>query len=162
MKKNYVGSLLLLACFVVSCASSNSTRERAATYRTSIGTGTELDIQRQTPVLLTRYGYEMNRQEGSSDGLYFETSWRERSLFEDEEAMGIKQARTRIIITTRPRGSGTASAALHTITFVAENEVILAEEDGWTNSVMTDMTEQYLRGISREYSTEMSTGVRRF
>lgn len=93
------------------------------------------------------------------DGIYFESEWKERDLFDDEVSKGIVDARTRIIVFSRPR---TAQAStLQRVSLEIENHVKFEGVDDWDRSVITDDTEDYFTDIERVLRTEFSTGIRR-
>jgi len=133
------------------------------TYSTRVGTGTATDIKVYTPRILNKYHYDIARFEESSDQLYFQTYWNNRSPFEDEEEMGIVDARTRFIITTRSRSrSGMRPGVMNTVRLEVENQVRFRDEDEWKRVDVSDDLQSFVRNIVLELRSEIDTGVRSF
>lgn len=156
----YLITCLLLIVFVISgCGSTGGASERENTFRSSLGTATEHDLRIKVPFYITRNGYTMYREEVTLDGTYFETEWRDRSLFDDEREMGIEAARTKIIITGRPREAQATS--LQRVNIEIFNHVKMPGVEGWIRTVLTDQTRENYRDFTRGLVQELDSGVRR-
>ncbi len=157
MIRSLLLSSIFIAGFLAGCSSSE--RVTSNTHRSNLGTATETDILRTVPRIFDRYNFTVYREEATMDGIYFESEWKERDLFDDEVSKGIVDARTRIIVFSRPR---TAQAStLQRVSLEIENHVKFEGVDDWDRSVITDDTEDYFTDIERVLRTEFSTGIRR-
>jgi len=157
MKNSSILSVLFLAFILLGCSSSE--RVTTNTHRANLGTATETDVLSTVPRLLDRYNYTIYREEATMDGIYFETEWKERDLFDDEVEQGITEARTRVIVSSRSRTAQASS--LQRVSLEIENHVKFEGESDWDRSIITDQTEDYFSDIERVFRTEFSTGIRR-
>ena len=156
MKQIY---LILGIILFISAGCATSDRVSENTYRANLGTATETDIVNQVPRILDRNGFTIYRQEVTLDGVYIESDWKERDLFDDEVAQGITEARSRIIVRARPRTAQASS--LQTVNMEVENHVRVEGQDDWDRSIITDDATDYFRTIERSIRTELATGIRR-
>lgn len=154
----YLSFLLIMVLAVLaSCATSDRVSEN--TYRANLGTATETDIVSTVPRILDRNTFTVYRQEVTMDGVYIETEWKERDLFDDERSEGIIEARSRIFINARPRTAQATS--LQRVSMEIENHVRLEEDGDWDRTIITDQTNEYFREIERSIRTELASGIRR-
>lgn len=157
--------LLFLLPFFIGCAGSASgdKTEPSNGFSTDVGTATEFDFYQKTRRILDRYQYEIIRQEESVDMLYVETRWNDRIPLEDEQAIEIVQARTRVIVQARPRTrGGTGSSRVYKVHFIAENEVLFINNDEWVRVPLTPQCRAYLAKFADDLQTEFRTGIRKF
>ncbi len=150
-------AITILSIAIAGCASSDTVREQ--TYRSNLGTATDTDIQRIVPNILSRYNFTIYRDDITLDGIYFETEWKERDLFDDEKALGATEARSRIYVTARPRTAQASS--LHRVNFEVQNEILIEGEEGWNRETITEEAEEYFSEIARTLRVEFDTGIRR-
>ncbi len=158
----FLPMMLCLASFILmvlaGCGTSNTPSEREYIYRSSLGNSTETDLRMKVPRFFSRMNYTLYRDEVTLDGTYFESEWRERSLFDDEPDMGISQARTKIIVTSRPL---TAQATTQQRAFIEIfNQVYIEEEGGWVRNLCSPQTEEYFRDLTRRFRDDLESGVR--
>lgn len=149
----FIVTLVLLT----GCATSERVSEN--TYRANLGTATEADIVMTVPRILDRNNFTIYRQEVTMDGVYIETEWKERDLFEDELSQGIVEARSRIYVNARPRTAQASS--LHRVSMEVQNHVRFEAGGDWDRTILTEQTNEYLRDIERSIRTELATGIRR-
>jgi hypothetical protein len=157
--KYFVSVFLLFVLILSGCGSTGGSSERENTFRSNLGTATEHDLRLKVPLYITRTGYTLYREEVTLDGTYFETEWRERDLFDDERAMGVEAARTKIIITSRPREAQATS--LQRVNIEIFNHVKMPGEEGWIRTILTDEARDYYRDFTRRLNQELDSGVRR-
>jgi len=131
-----------------------------AAYSTTVGTATATDIRNTVPRILSKYQYQISRVEESSDQIYVQTQWNNRTPFEDEYDAGVKNARTRIIIEARPRTR--VGTILNTVRFTAENMVLFDLEGDWENRSLSQEGERYIRAIVNDLKADLDMGVRTF
>lgn len=155
--KSLLITIILLSTALVGCASSDTVREQ--TYRSNLGTATDTDIQRVVPNILNRYNFTIYRDEITLDGIYYETEWKDRDLYDDERALGVTQARSRIYVTARPRTAQASS--LHRVNFEVQNEVMIEGDEDWNRETITDEAENYFSEIARTLRVEFESGIRR-
>jgi hypothetical protein len=150
-------AIIILSIALAGCASSDTVREQ--TYRSNLGTATDTDIQRIVPNILSRYNFTIYRDEITLDGIYYETEWKDRDLFDDERALGVTEARSRIYVTARPRTAQASS--LHRVDFEVQNQVMIEGEEDWNRETITDEAETYFSEIARTLRVEFESGIRR-
>lgn len=147
----------MVLAVLASCATSERVSEN--TYRANLGTATETDIVSTVPRILDRNNFTVYRQEVTMDGVYIETEWKERDLFDDERSEGIIEARSRIIINARPRTAQATS--LQRVSMEVQNHVRFAEDGDWDRTIITEQTNEYFREVERSIRTELASGIRR-
>ena len=162
-KRTWLTVTVLLSAFLLvsvfnSCATMKSDYA-SKEIRENLGRTSDSDIKFKVPRLFNRHNFQIYRHEETMDGITYESEWKERNLFEDEEVLGVERARNKIFISSRP---ATARASnLHRVWFEAVNEVWVQNSESWTDTLMTDMTEEYLNGLVQDYKDELAVGVRR-
>lgn len=160
-----LNSILVIATLMAGCASfmgDDTTGYRDITL--SAGGAPAHDVYVKTARILNRHMYETVRQEESSQMLYFETRWRYREPFEDEQAQGITAARTRLMVQARPRLAAVAAGGsnLYRVQIVAENMVRLADSQEWVRIPNSKMYTTYIRQIARDLEIEFRLSIRKF
>jgi hypothetical protein len=148
--------LMALSLIISSCSTSEYASKEV---RENLGRTTDNDILIKVPNLFNRHNFQIYRHEETLDGITFESEWKERSVFDDERALGVERARNKIYVSSRP---ATARATnLHRVWFEGINEVFIQGSDRWTDTLMTDMAEKYLNDLVQDYKDDLAVGVRR-
>ena len=108
------------------------------------------ELLRVLPRSLARHGYFIiQTQQRSPDGLQFVTDWRVRPVFSEEVFSGVQQARTRLVVDAKRRGTR------YSLTVYAES--FLEDESGsWREAAPTPKMKAHLQ----ELSTAMAMDVR--
>ena len=157
--------VMLCTTLVWGCATSGagSAEMGAIPFRETVGNATAIDVERKTRQVLERYHYELVRTETTRYSMYFETHWRQRAPFEDEEALGISAARSRIIVRgrSRTRGAG-GTTGLMVVEFTMENLVLDEDSGQWRQVVVTNMFRAYAKEIANRLKDEFTSGIRVF
>jgi hypothetical protein len=151
--------LVLLSVLVLAsgCASTGG----SAQFRRDVGSATGPDALERGAMVLREYHYEVVRQEQTPD-LVMETHWLPRAVFDDERALGIGDAESRVLITGRQR-IDTLLGSLYTLTMVVENRVRPVDNDQWVETINTRSFSQYAERMAKRLEEELRTiGVRRF
>ncbi len=126
-------------------------------YYTKLGVSLPDDLERIVFRMLDKHQYQIVRRTTSMEQIYYETEWRVRYPFEDEIKLGVASARSRIIITARPRDfGGTGTILVYRVKFYAENEVRFSDTSGYTRIPISDMAKRYFRRIANDIKTEMN------
>ena len=157
-----IAMLMSLGLLVLQmgCSGASSSTSTSNTFRESLGSTSRAQIGKTLEeIVLRKYQYQIERQVDSAEDIYYETRWRDEMAVEDEAAQGYSFARTRIIITARPRNRTPGTAASYSVAFRAECLVRGAAGD-WMEAPMTAMRKARLKEISNEMKTEMTTGIR--
>ena len=150
-------SILLLQ---VGCSGASSSTSSSNSFRESLGSTSSAQLQKSIGDIVQRkYQYQLERETYSSEDIYVETRWRDDGATDDERAQGYSFARTRIIITARPRNRTGGAARTVSVTFRAECLLRGAAGD-WIEAPMTAARKTKLKEISIELKTEMTTGIR--
>jgi len=149
---------LVVAAVTSACASGGG---GSAVYRREIGNASLNDVLSRSRLILNRYQYEVLEQD-SLPFVRIETHWRERRPFEDETAMGITEAETRLIISARARAQ-TDLGGTYNIRLTMENRVRLMDAPEWNEKTNTTMFQRYADEVTAEFRKEISDiGVRRY
>jgi hypothetical protein len=158
------GLLILMPIFVNCAGSSSGGSTLSHTYIANVGTATSFDVNEKTRRLIDKHHYVIFRHEQSQDMIYFETEWRDRAPFQDEQDNGIIQARTRFILEARPRirAEVAGSSDLNNVRLIFENMVLFESSPDWQYVPMTAMCKSYVRRIADDLNTDFRTGFRRF
>jgi len=161
LKLRYLFVVLMAGGLLAGCSGANTGGGNESTFRQNLGTADRTTLVQETrEALLTRYGFHLEREVTSTEDVRFETEWKEESALEDERTEGYTHARTRIVVTARPRNRSTSGAQSYAVRFVAETEVQPLGSDVWQLAPMTPMRLDYIRQISNHLRTEYSTALR--
>lgn len=150
-------SLALVACAASSSGGAGDTGP--ASYKKALGTAGLIDIQNRVPKVLSRYQYEVERQDESPALLVIYTRWNGRYPLEDEIARGVTEAMTRLVLTARARARTGGTADVRVVELTVENRVLLRDSTEW-RGLMTPMFKDYADKLADEFKTELLTGVR--
>jgi hypothetical protein len=153
----------------MGCAASSGdkpasgSKPGALKYTADLGTATTFDFQEKSQRALNKYQYVIERYEEYGNILYLETQWKDRQIFEDEQASGIIEAKSRIILEARPstRSSG-GVAKLNKVEFTAENLVMFENTQTWASVPMTPLCKAYFKRFADDLRAEFRTGFRRY
>lgn len=155
MSCRYVVSILLLAA--AACASGGG----SALYQREIGNASGLDAFDRAQLIISRHHYEVSEQD-SIPFIRIETYWRPRQPFADEQALGITEAESRLLVIARVRGESEIGS-IYNIRLTVDNRVRVAGAPDWNESINTPLFEDYADQIVQDFRTELTNiGVRRF
>ena len=160
MKPTHIGILLAVSALAISgCGASSGAGGGNDVYRKSLGTTTVNNlIQYTDEVVLTNYGYRFDRRETTSpENIRFETSWKDLTPTEDEQALGIQFTRCKIEVTGRPRNRTTGDL---TARFLGECEYRMAGTASFVTAPLSDERNAYLEEISDRLETELRSNWR--
>jgi hypothetical protein len=90
-----------------------------------------------------------------------ETHWRDRRPFDDEIAVGIEHAQTRLVI-TGSRRSATPLGPLYSVRMAVHNRVQVAGADDWRYVAATPQYRNWVEQISGTLRRELTMGIRVF
>ena len=153
-------SLLSILVLQLGCSGSGSTTSSGNSFRENLGSTSLAQLQKSIEdIVLRKYQYQYERDTYTSEDTYVETRWRDDAALEDEKAAGYVFARTRIIITARPRNRTPGAMQTFSVTFRAECMVRTAAGD-WMEAPMTAARKAILKEVSNELKTEMTSGIR--
>jgi hypothetical protein len=145
--------------FVLGCAASGG----LSAYKEQLGNATPGDLAKETRLIFERFQFEMEREDSSLTYQVYQTRWNGRTPFQDELDSGVVEARTRLVVTGRARGSGSAGTAnVRVVEFVAENMVMYSETGDWVIGRVTPMFREYVDEISNELKMRFTSGLRVF
>lgn len=136
---------LLATLVAAGCASAGMDGEALAarTFAADLGRVTYQALRDAVDdVLVGERGFDLVREEEQYSTLYYETAWRRREPFPDEERTGVTAARSRLVVRGR-RGGG----ELYGATFEGENEVRTRDDPTWHAAPVTEDFEVHMRRI---------------
>jgi hypothetical protein len=150
--------VLFAAVLSTGCAAASgrqSLPERAEYDRTSnahtdVGSVSSADeLFRLLPRVLSQHGYFVAKSHQTTpDGFQFLTDWRTRPVYADEAFEGVQQARTRLVIEARRRGTRYA-VTLYAVSFLED------AEGTWREARRSRMMEKQVRDIGRSMQLEV-------
>lgn len=156
MRMSRLFSLMALA-MLAGCATGGG----SAFYRKEVGQATALDAKTLAEQVITRYGYTIDSFEEEPE-IRIQTHWRHRLPFEDEAAVGITAAESRIVVVARPRSYTDERGAYYNIYFMVENRLGVAGEPAWNSTLNTPQFRAYADSMAEDFkSLLMNIGVRR-
>jgi hypothetical protein len=149
---------LVPACLLVlnACASGGG----SALYRKEVGIASGRDALRVIQSVAQQYTYEIESADTTRE-VRVETEWLKRRPFEDESALGIEDAESRLIVVGRPRGSN-ALGTSYSVMLTVENRLRAQGMSTWSESLNTAMFKAYADRIAntmKEWFTNIGTRV---
>ena len=127
-------------------------------------------IQRVTPkdikdhmqkILVGEYQYEIEETSESRSSLYYETSWKEVNLTEDEKERNLTNVRVRFKLRSRETRSGpTNTYNVHSLKLTAEVESYQSTNgsSNWVRAEITPQRRDYLENIYDDFKLEFDSG----
>jgi hypothetical protein len=123
--------LVLPLLAAAGCASARGVGSGAMSEE--IGPATIPAVEREVMPILERHGYTILRTDRGQDRVMLETDWVLRPPYADEAATGVVDARSRIIITTRPRATtNSAGVQLAGVTMRMEIQHLRQGNENWS------------------------------
>jgi hypothetical protein len=116
-------------------------------------------MEKVPAILRHRYNYEFRIFRSGKSDLYIETEWLNRLPFPDERALGVHQARTRIVLagSHRGRASTTDMTAIRTfLTLQLDYAIFIHNSDRWRGVPLGDSMKDYLATLERELRTSLN------
>jgi hypothetical protein len=131
MQKRALPALLALALAIGGCVSAGAGRSPGA-FVEEIGPAIVPAVEREAMPILQRFGYAVQRTERTQDRITIESNWVNRQPFAEEEAAGVRDVRTRVVIATRPRSTtNSAGSTVSAVTLRVEVEHLSSGSDMW-------------------------------
>ena len=155
--KNRLVLSALFAVIVAACASGSGAR----LYQKEVGLASGTDLRRITSLMYLRFHYEVAEHD-SVPMLRWESHWRPRSPFRDEQELGVTNAESRLIVIGRARSESDVMTT-YTARVTMENRVRVAGSEVWNESLNTPMFRAYADSLAEGFRTEIANiGVRRY
>ncbi len=153
-------ALLTILLLQVGCSGASSSTGGSASYRESLGTTSRAQLMKTTEdILIRKFQYQYERQVDTIEDVYIETRWRDQITLDDEQSQGYAFARTRIIITARPRSRSVGGLQTYAVTF--RGECMVRQHGGnWVEVPLSAKRKAGMRDLAREMKTEMTSGLR--
>ena len=146
-------SMLLLA----GCASGGG----SALYRTEVGTASGPDALTIVQRVAEQYTYRIENVDSLRD-IRIETEWLKRRPLEDESALGIEDAESRLVAIARPRGTNVLGTS-YSVVLQVENRLRVQGTATWNESMNTPMFKAYADRIANAMKEWFrNIGVRRY
>ncbi len=164
MRLLLVSIALPVTIFVIAgCTTSSGDAPSPAMYTKDLGSATAAELGRETPLILARYQYQIERVTSTKSFRTIETRWHGRYPLQDELDSGVVEARTRITVNARSRRRAAGgSSDMMVVQLTAENMVRMVDSLEWRHGFMTPMFRKYIEEIADRLKTEFQTGVRVF
>jgi len=153
VKRSICGALALV---LAACASAAP----GSVFERSLGTASGTDALERSVRVLRLFQYEVDREEQTPRLITVQTRWKRRSPFEDEAALGISAAETRVTVTARFRQE-TVAGALYGVSLSMENRVQLGSTTEWLGDHASPMYRTYADSLATGLQRELTIGIRR-
>ena len=112
-------------------------------------TPTEAVLLRQLPLALSKQGYFIIRTDpGVGGGYRFTTDWRVRPVYTDEVFEGVQQARTRLVVDARLRGTS-YNLAVYAVSYLEDATGV------WREAPPSNAMRKQLRELSTQFALDM-------
>lgn len=155
--------VLLAIAPIAGCAGTASEGQESSRYRSNLGIATVIGVNEQTQrILVEKHHYVIQRSDMTGQWLYVETEWKRREPFADEKEIGVVDAQSRVILQGRPRIRHSSLTMRFNMKLIGENRLLYTDTGTWESGYISDMCEDYFRGIAREFKSEFSTMVREY
>lgn len=152
---------LVLGLFLVAVPACAGSGNGSAVFRADLGISTAVQSMTISERIFNQFQYTVERQDDPPN-LRMESEWRMRPPFEDERALGIVEAETRLIVTGRQRLE-TELGSQFAMTLMVENRVRAGTDGDWRDTYNTPQFREYARSIAERLEREFRTiGVRTF
>ena len=163
MKWTSGGAVLLALTLLAAAACAGGGQGRAGTFmERGVGLGTPVEIVEKTKRIFELHQFEIELEQGEPD-IFYMTRWRVRMPFEDEDALGVRQAESRVTVRARPRSPTAAQGAVYRIDVTVDQRVMTAGSEGWTQITLTPQAREYAARILADFRREFDVGgVRRY
>lgn len=126
-----------------------------ASFNDRTGQVTETDLYMRLPRVLAKYGFFIRSGESSYQSLTFETDWRTRKIFPDEQALGVTAARTKL------RFRAIWNGKFYSLRLLMDNEV--QHGSGlWIQGEPGKDFLAYAKEIANDIRAEVASGMRTF
>ena len=149
--------LVLVGVFTLNACASGA---GSALYRKDVGIASGRDALRVIQSVAQQYTYEIESADTTRE-VRVETEWLKRRPFEDESALGIEDAETRLLVVGRPRGTS-ALGTSYSVMLTVENRLRVQGTAAWNESLNTAMFKAYADRIAntmKEWFTNIGTRV---
>jgi hypothetical protein len=143
-----------------ACATGGGVTANQSRFERDVGVGTAEQVYEKAMRLVTLHQFDVERETRES-GLYIETRWLPRLPFEDERAMGIATAQSRLIIRANLRNT-TELGELYAANLVVETRVQTRDSQEWSYAVATPRYREWAQKLADDLRRELDVGVRRF
>jgi hypothetical protein len=149
---------LLVLPLLAACASGGG---GDAVFRAEVGMSTATQSMTIGERIFSQFQYTVSRTE-EPPNLRMETEWRLRPPFDDERALGIVEAESRLVLMGRQRLE-TELGSQFAMTVMVENRVRVGTDGEWMDTRNTPQFRAYARSIAERLEQEFRTvGVRTF
>ncbi|HEX6065651.1 MAG TPA: hypothetical protein VFZ04_15580 [Longimicrobiales bacterium] len=110
---------------------------------------TQSALLQDLPRTLAKHGYFIIRTEpGMGEGYRFLTDWQVRPVYAEEAFAGVQEARTRLVVDARRRGTGYA-VSIYAVSFLED------ETGSWRPAVASSAIRKQLRDISTQFALDV-------
>jgi hypothetical protein len=163
MKWTSGGAVLFALSLLTVGACAGGGQGRAGTFmERGVGLGTPVEIVEKTKRIFELHQFEIELEQGEPD-IFYMTRWRVRMPFEDEDALGVRQAESRVTVRARPRSPTAGEGAVYRIDVTVDQRVMTALGEGWTQITLTQQAREYASRILADFRREFDVGgVRRY
>ena len=162
MNNKQIKFLIILNILFVGCVSTGGL-SKVNRHSETVGQASSFNFQNSATRLLDRYSYTINRYEEYSSRVYYETMWKDHSLFDDEIDIEINAVQTRLILEARPKiKEPTAGRETYSVKFTGEVLVRMDPFGEWITISMTPQRKVYFKQLADDFKFDLRASIRRF
>ncbi len=136
-----------------ACSSSSIRKDNTGVYIYNMGRASEYDVLRTIPRILNKFHFYVLHNYNTGAYRTYETEWKSRYPFEDEQEINILEGRMKINIRTRK-----TSNKLEYVRFEVNNMVKIPQAPDWINAPMTKMVKKDIDRMLNELKNEFDEG----
>lgn len=149
------GATILFGSGCATVGQYGGTGVGSAIFNDRTGQVTESDLYVRLPRVLARHGFFIVANDRFYNGVTFETQWRLRDPFPEEQARGATAARTQV------RFRATHGGSLYSLQLQVENMIQIASGE-WIHIPLDEDALHYAREVASDVRLEIASGIRRF
>lgn len=149
-----VGAVLLAGALQLSACATASRTAVSHSYFQDLGEVAFSSLSEAVERVLERaHGFRIVRSDEQYSTVFYQTAWREREPFPDEEESGVSEARSRVVV----RGQRTTGGAFRVI-FEGENEIRTDSIPTWHTASITADFREWMGEIEADLAEAASPG----
>ncbi|MEX0892582.1 MAG: hypothetical protein WEB88_10465 [Gemmatimonadota bacterium] len=153
--------LPLLAALLIVGGCSAATGSRSAAFERDVGVGSQSDVVEQVRITMQKYQFQI-QQRSEAPPLFWETQWRARAPFPDEQELGVSNAQVRLLIRARERTTASTLGPVLAVRVTVENRVQMLGSDSWDQTLVTDTFREWAAELAQDLRTRLDVGIRVF
>lgn len=130
-------------------------------WREDMGRLNQATLEAGLDKIIRKHALRINRQEQSSQEIYYESNWVEREVVAEEQLRGVTNARNRFVLRGNTLEHEWDVVIVYRVTWELQNEVTTATGRGWFPAALPESVRNDFRPVYDDLFMEVRTGVKR-